>query len=101
LDLFQGGGAGATARACPINDAPVLAAIGPARLGDIFLFENAADAKEYLELAVSAKCGSKASQRAALVPPGAHNLEGFHLVNELACALPGARCSSGEPSHLT
>lgn len=212
MDLFQGGGAGAAARSCPIDEAPVLAAVGPARLagfkrdlegmiagrearfpeekgltpyeqgviiaaaawtdmepgnggvpssgqqpggfemrwwtvgrddvvGDVFLFENAADAKEYLALATSPKCRSKASQRAALFPPGAHNLEwsnpfsyaqqdvylkrgprvyrvsvvqpavhatvgaamrlqGFHLVNELACDLPGAGCGSSEPANL-
>jgi hypothetical protein len=212
LDLFSGGGAGAAARSCPIDEAPVLAAAGPARLagfqrdlegmiasrearfpeekgltpyeqgviteaaawtdmepgnagvppsgqqpggfemrwwtvgrddvvGDVFLFKNAAGAKQYLELAISPKCRSKASQRAALLPPGAHNLEwsnpfsyaqqdvylqrgprvyrvsvvqpgvhatvgaamrlqGFHLVDELACELPGAGCGSGQPSSL-
>lgn len=209
LDLFSGGGAGATGQNCPIDEAPVLAAVSPARLagferdlegmiasrearfpeekgltpyeqgvvsesaawtdmepgdggvpasgeqpggfemrwwtvgrddvvGDIFLFKNAADAKQYLELAVSPKCRPKASQRPALFPPDARNLEwsnpfsyaqqdvylqrgprvyrvsvvqpgvhstvgaamrlqGFHLVNELACDLPGAGCG-GEGS---
>jgi hypothetical protein len=213
LDLFPGGGAGAVTQSCPINEAPVLAAVDPARLagfkrdlegmiasrearfpeekgltpyeqgvinesaawtdmepgnggvpasgqhsggfemrwwtvgrddvvGDIFFFESSAEAKQYLELALSSECRSKASHRAALFPPGAHNLEwsnpfkyaqqdvylqrgprvyrvsvvqpgvhatvgaatrlqGFHLVNELACALPGAGCSSEEPSRLT
>jgi hypothetical protein len=206
LDLFSGGGVGATGRSCPSSDAPTLAAVGPARLaglerdlegmiasrearfpeekgltpyeqgviaeaaawsdmepgnggvprsgqqpagfemrwwtvgrddvvGDIFLFKNAVDAKQYLELAIGTKCRSEASQRPALFPPAAHNVEwsnpfsyaqqdvylqrgprvyrvsvvqpgvhstvgaamrlqGFHLVNELACDLPGAGCRS-------
>jgi hypothetical protein len=213
LDLFSDGGAGATARSCPIDEAPVLAAVGPARLagfqrdlegmiasrearfpeekgltpyeqgvigedaawtdmepgnggvpisgeqpggfemrwwtggrddvvGDIFLFKNAADAKHYLELAISTECRSKASQRPALFPPGAHNLEwsnpfsyaqqdvylqrgprvyrvsvvqpgvhstvsaamrlqGFHLVNQLACDLPGTGCGGEGSSNLS
>lgn len=207
LDLFSGGGAAATARRCPIDEAPVPASVGPARLaglerdlegmiagrearfpeekgltpyeqgviteaaawtdmepgdagvptsgrhrggfemrwwtvgrddvvGDIFLFKTDADAKAYLELAISPECRSKASRRDARFPPGAYNLEwsnpfsyaqqdvylqrgprvyrvsvvqpgvrstvgaamrlqGFHLVNELACELPGAGCGSG------
>lgn len=205
LDLFHSGGAGAVGRSCPIDEAPVLAAAGPARLagfkrdlegmiagrearfpeekglvpyeqgvigksaawtdmepgddgvpasgrqpggfemrwwtvgrddvvGDVFLFASPADAEQYLDLAVSPECRSKASLRAALFPPGARNLEwsnpfgyaqqdvylqrgprvyrvsvvqpgvratvgaaarlqGFHLVDELACDLPGAGCS--------
>jgi hypothetical protein len=210
LDLFSGGGAGAAARSCPIDEAPVLAAVGPARLAgfqrdlegmiasrearfpeekglnpyeqgviteaaawtdmepgnagvpssgrhpggfemrwwtvgrddvvaDIFLFEHAAAAKQYVDLAASPDCRSKASQRQALFPPQAYNLEwsnpysyaqqdvylqrgprvyrvsvvqpgvratvgaatrltGFHLVNELACELPGAGCDREQPS---
>lgn len=111
-------------------------------VGDIYLFKNAADAKAYLELAVSTECRSKASQRPAVFPPGAHNLEwsnpfsyaqqdvylqrgprvyrvsvvqpgvhatvgaamrlqGFHLVNELACDLPGAGCGGEGSSTLS
>jgi hypothetical protein len=110
-------------------------------VADIFLFGTAADAKQYLDLAASPECRSKASLRAAPSPPGAQNLEwsnpfayaqqdvylqrgprvyrvsvvqpavhatvgaamrlqGFHLVNELACDLPGAGCGSGETSSL-
>lgn len=44
-------------------------------VADVFLFEDASQAEEYLDLAAGTACRSKSSRRRARFPPGGRNLE--------------------------